>query len=201
MKSMIDSLYFEKGYSSIAGTDEAGRGPWAGDVYAAAVIFKKGTVIKGLTDSKKLTEKQREKFFSLIMQEALSYGIGKATVKEIDSINIRQASFLAMKRALEQLSVIPDLVLSDGFPIPDYHLPNEGIIKGDAKLLCIAAASILAKVTRDQEMLRLHERYPQYGFDKHKGYGTKQHQAALKKYGPCSIHRMTFAPLKNLRVE
>ena len=198
---MQDSLYRARGFTLIAGTDEAGRGPWAGPVYAAAVILPERIRLPGLDDSKKLTEATREKLFPLIKEQAIAWCIASASVEEVDELNIREASFLAMKRSLEGLGMTPDLVLSDGFKIPNYHLPNEGVIKGDGKLRCIAAASILAKVARDQYMQDQALIYPEYAFEKHKGYGTRIHQEALALHGACPIHRKTFAPIKALSVE
>ena len=201
MPRMQDSLYRSRGFVMIAGTDEAGRGPWAGPVYAAAVILPERVRLPGLDDSKKINEATREKLFPLIQEQAISWCIASASVEEIDALNIRDASFLAMKRSLEGLGHIPDLVLSDGFKIPNYHLPNEGVVKGDGKLRCIAAASILAKVARDRYMHQQHELYPAYNFAKHKGYGTPEHQEALRKHGICEIHRKSFAPIKLLNVQ
>lgn len=186
----------EKGYERICGIDEAGRGPLAGPVYAAAVILPQGLVIDGLNDSKKLTEKKREQLFEIIVHEAVSFGIGFATEKEIDEINILQATYLAMKRACEGLTVPAGYALVDGNRMPGLDIPGETIVKGDGKSPSIAAASILAKVTRDRLMYDCDIKYPEYGFAKHKGYGTKVHTDALLKYGPCEIHRNTF--LKNI---
>ena len=183
----------EEGYSVICGIDEAGRGPLAGPVCAAAVILPPDTEIEGLNDSKKLTAKKREALYDIITEEAVAYGIAFASEKEIDEINILQATFLAMKRATEKLQVRPDLVLVDGNQEPDLNgLPVETIVKGDSLSANIAAASILAKVTRDRFMLEQDKIYPEYGFAMHKGYGTKAHYAALTEYGPCPIHRQTF---------
>ncbi len=177
----------------ICGVDEAGRGPLAGDVYAAAVIFREGTVIDGINDSKKLTEKKREALFDVIISEAEAYCIATASVKEIDELNILQATYLAMTRAVEGLGIKPELALIDGNRLPP-ALPCEGetIIKGDGTSASIAAASILAKVARDRYMLQMAEKYPQYCFEKHKGYGTKLHNELILKHGPSEIHRMTF---------
>lgn len=185
--------YMNQGYSVICGIDEAGRGPLAGPVCAAAVILPADTEIEGLNDSKKLTAKKREALYDIITEKALAYGIAFASEKEIDEINILQATFLAMKRAAEQLKITPDLVLVDGNQEPDLNgLPVETIVKGDSLSANIAAASILAKVTRDRFMLEQDRIYPEYGFAMHKGYGTKAHYAALTEYGPCPIHRQTF---------
>ena len=176
----------------ICGVDEAGRGPLAGPVCAAAVILPKDLELPGLTDSKKLTDKKRRELFPLIQEQAIAFGIGLATEQEIDEINILQATFLAMQRALDQLSVKPDLALIDGNRHKDFGVPAKTVVKGDSLSANIAAASILAKVTRDDLMVKMAEQYPQYGFEIHKGYGTKAHYAALREYGACPIHRMTF---------
>lgn len=176
----------------ICGVDEAGRGPLAGPVCAAAVILPEHLQIPGLTDSKKLTDKKRRELFPLIQEQAIAYGIGLASEAEIDEINILQATFLAMRRALEQLSVRPELALIDGNRETDFGLPVKTVVKGDSLSANIAAASILAKVTRDNLLLELAKQYPEYGFDIHKGYGTKAHYEALRKYGPCPIHRKSF---------
>ena len=176
----------------ICGVDEAGRGPLAGPVCAAAVILPEGLEIPGLTDSKKLTDKKRRELYPLIQEQAISYGIGFASEKEIDEINILQATFLAMQRALDQLEVKPDLALIDGNREKDFGIPVKTVVKGDSLSMNIAAASILAKVTRDDLMMLLAEEYPQYGFEIHKGYGTKAHYAALTEYGPSPIHRLSF---------
>ena len=176
----------------ICGVDEAGRGPLAGPVCAAAVILPEGLEIPGLTDSKKLTDKKRQELYPLIQEQAISYGIGFASEKEIDEINILQATFLAMQRALDQLEVKPDLALIDGNREKDFGIPVKTVVKGDSLSMNIAAASVLAKVTRDDLMMLLAEEYPQYGFEIHKGYGTKAHYAALTEYGPSPIHRRSF---------
>ena len=176
----------------ICGLDEAGRGPLAGPVVAAAVIFKPGTLIEKLNDSKKLTAAKREALFDEIILNALAYGIGSATREEIDEHNIHQATFLAMRRALAKLNRQPDYLLLDGFPLPDAACPQRAIPGGDSRSLTIAAASILAKVTRDKMMFELHQRYPQYGFNRHKGYGTEEHCRALCQHGPCPAHRQSF---------
>ena len=182
-----------EGFEIICGVDEAGRGPLAGPVCAAAVILPKGLEIEGLNDSKKLTDKRRRELYDVICEEAVAYGIAFASEKEIDEINILQATFLAMKRAVEQLSVRPDLALVDGNREPDFNgIPVKTIIKGDSLSANIAAASILAKVSRDRLMEEYDKTYPAYGFSVHKGYGTKAHYAALAEYGPCEIHRLTF---------
>ena len=188
MWEIEDSL----GLHPICGVDEAGRGPLAGPVCAAAVILPEHLQIPGLTDSKKLTDKKRRELFPIIQEQAIAYGIGLASESEIDEINILQATFLAMGRALEQLSVRPALALIDGNRETDFGLPVKTVVKGDSLSANIAAASILAKVTRDNLMLELAQQYPEYGFDIHKGYGTKAHYEALRKYGPCPIHRRSF---------
>lgn len=182
----------EKGFKSICGVDEAGRGPLAGPVCAAAVILKPNLIIEGVNDSKKLSEKKREALFDAIKKEALAYSIAFSTVEEIEKMNILNATMLAMKRAVEGLSVKADYALIDGNRLPPLDINCEYVIKGDAKSMSIAAASILAKVSRDRLCYEYAEKYPEYGFDKHKGYGTKLHTEALKKYGPCEIHRMSF---------
>lgn len=188
----IENGFYQQGYQVICGVDEAGRGPLAGPVCAAAVILPNDLEIPGLTDSKKLTDKKRRELFPIIKEQAIAYGIGCATEREIDEINILQATFLAMQRALDQLSIRPDLALIDGNREKDFGLPVKTVVKGDSLSANIAAASILAKVTRDDMMLDYAGTYPQYGFDVHKGYGTKAHYAALTQYGTCPIHRITF---------
>lgn len=192
MDYSFEAAASEKGFEHVCGIDEAGRGPLAGPVCAAAVILPQGLVIEGLNDSKKLSEKKREKLFDIIKEEAVAYGIGFADEKEIDDINILQATFLAMKRAVENLSINADYALVDGNRMPALDIPGETIVKGDAKSPSIAAASILAKVTRDRIMCDMAELYPEYSFEKHKGYGTKVHTEAIKTYGPCPIHRQSF---------
>ena len=182
----------QQGYELICGVDEAGRGPLAGPVCAAAVILPWDLEIPGLNDSKKLTDARRRELFPIIQEKALAYGIAFASPQEIDEINILQATFLAMERALAQLSVKPDLALIDGNRSRDFGLPVETVIKGDARSANIAAASILAKVTRDDYMIEQSKIYPAYGFEVHKGYGTKRHYAALEEFGPCPIHRASF---------
>ena len=194
-EQMIDLWAIEKEYEDtvlICGVDEAGRGPLAGPVYAAAVILPRGLVIEGLNDSKKLTEKRREALFDEIREKAIAYGIGCADEKEVDEINILQATFLAMRRAIARLSTAPDLALIDGNRDSDFGVPSRTVIKGDSLSANIAAASVLAKVTRDRVMKEYDTQYPQYGFAVHKGYGTKRHYEALREYGPCPIHRMSF---------
>lgn len=182
----------DEGYSSVCGCDEAGRGPLAGPVFAAAVILPRGVEIPGLNDSKKLTEKQREKLFSQITELAVSYAIASASVEEIESINILNASMLAMKRAVEALEIKADFALVDGNIARDFPVPARAVIKGDALSPSIAAASILAKVSRDRHCAEMDLAYPQYSFAKHKGYGTKDHRNAILKYGPSPIHRISF---------
>ena len=179
-------------FDLICGVDEAGRGPLAGPVCAAAVILPKGLVIPGLNDSKKLSDKRRRELFPIIQHEAVSFGIAFASQEEIDEINILQATFLAMRRAMEQLNPQPEFALIDGNRETDFGVPCKTVIKGDSLSANIAAASVLAKVTRDNWMMEAAEKYPGYGFEIHKGYGTKAHYAALEKLGPCPIHRRTF---------
>ena len=182
----------------IAGTDEVGRGPLAGEVVAAAVILDPATPIPGLNDSKKLSDKQRQQLFILIKERALALAIGRSSVMEIDSLNILQASLLAMRRAVEALPLRPQLVYVDGNHLPEWRYQSKAIVRGDAKIPAIAAASVLAKVTRDREMEELDNLYPGYGLAKHKGYPTKQHLEALAKLGPSPIHRKSFAPVSAL---
>ncbi len=186
----------EQGLGPVCGIDEAGRGPLAGPVCAAAVILPLDCHIDGLNDSKKLTEKKREALFPLIQEKALAWGIGWASAEEIDAINILQATFLAMKRAVEQLSVQPGWALVDGNRMPPLDVPGETVVKGDAQCASIAAASILAKVSRDRLLEEWDTLYPEYGFAKHKGYGTKAHYDAILRHGVLPIHRKSF--LKNL---
>lgn len=188
----LEEGFRAEGFDPICGVDEAGRGPLAGPVCAAAVILPYGLEIPGLDDSKKLSDKRRRELFPLIQEKALAWGIGFASEAEIDEINILQATFLAMERALAQLTIRPGLALIDGNREKDFGLPVRTVVHGDSLSTNIAAASILAKVTRDNLMLEMAERYPQYGFDIHKGYGTKAHYEALRTYGPCPIHRKTF---------
>lgn len=182
----------EKGYNLIAGVDEAGRGPLAGPVVAAAVLLVPGWQLKGLDDSKKLSPKTREKFFLIIKNQALGYGIRVVDVKTIDEINILQAALLAMKYAVEALPEKPNLLLIDGNKRIDSEIEQWTIVKGDSLSQSIAAASVLAKVTRDKLMKQYHEQFPQYAFDKHKGYGTRLHRDLIREHGPCTIHRRTF---------
>lgn len=193
---MMDYQYEEEalaeGFRHICGIDEAGRGPLAGPVCAAAVILPVGCQIDGLDDSKKLSEKKREALFQPIISQAVSYGIGWASEAEIDERNILQATFLAMQRAVEAMGLSPDYALVDGNRMPVLEIPGRTIVKGDGKSPSIAAASILAKVSRDHLLRELDQQYPQYGFARHKGYGTKEHYAAIRQYGILPIHRRTF---------
>ena len=189
---IYEQQYTENGSLTVAGVDEAGRGPLAGPVFAAAVILPFGTEIDGLNDSKKLSEAKREKLFDIITDKAVAYGIASASEKEIDGINILEATFLAMNRALKQIEGSFDLALIDGNRNKGIEYPSVTVIKGDALCADIAAASILAKVSRDRFMYTMTEKYPQYGFEKHKGYGTKLHYENIAKYGVCPIHRKTF---------
>ncbi len=188
----LEKEIYAQGCTLLCGVDEAGRGPLAGPVCAAAVILPEHLQIPGLTDSKKLTDKKRRELFPIIQEQAIAYGIGLASEQEIDEINILQATFLAMRRALDQLSVRPEIALIDGNRETDFGLPVKTVVKGDSLSANIAAASILAKVTRDNLMVELAEKYPEYGFEIHKGYGTKAHYEALRTYGPCPIHRRSF---------
>lgn len=201
-KQRIEGLLTEerelwgKGYLYVAGLDEVGRGPLAGPVMAAACILPARFDLPGLNDSKKLSESKREQLFEQIKSQALGYAIGSAEPAEIDVLNILQATKLAMKRAIEGLKLRPHFLLIDALELPQIKLPQKGIIRGDSLSASIAAASILAKVTRDRWMTELHTIYPEYGFDRNKGYGTKEHMEALKVYGPCPIHRRSFAPVE-----
>ena len=188
----IEQSFFEKGIKIICGVDEAGRGPLAGPVCAAAVILPPNAEIPGLNDSKKLSDKKRRELYPVIKETAIAYGIAFADHTEIDEINILQATYLAMERAIQQLGVKPELALIDGNRAKDFGIPVETIVHGDSLSASIAAASVLAKVTRDDYMLKMAEEYPGYDFEIHKGYGTKAHYAALAAMGPCPIHRMTF---------
>lgn len=187
-----EHICYDEGFEIVCGIDEAGRGPLAGPVCAAAAVLPRDLEIEGLNDSKKLSDKRRRVLFDEITAQAVTYGIAFATEQEIDEINILQATFLAMRRALAQLSIQPSIALIDGNRETDFGLPVRTIVKGDSLSANIAAASILAKVTRDDFMLEQAKLYPEYGFDIHKGYGTKAHYEALRKYGPCPIHRRTF---------
>ena len=188
----FENIAYNKGFTSVCGVDEAGRGPLAGPVCAAAVILPKNFIIEGVNDSKKLSEKKREALYDVIKETALSYSIAFATVEEIEEINILNATMLAMKRAVEGLDTPADFAYIDGNKTPNLSIPCEYIIKGDARSMSVAAASILAKVTRDRLMLGYADTYPQYKFEKHKGYGTKVHMDAIREFGPCPIHRRSF---------
>ncbi len=187
-----EDKYLNQGFRLICGVDEAGRGPLAGPVCAAAVILPPHLEIPGLDDSKKLSDKKRRELFPVIKEKAIAYGIGFADEKEIDSINILQATFLAMERALENLRIKPEIALIDGNREKDFGIPVETVVHGDSRSASIAAASVLAKVSRDDLMQEMAQKYPEYGFEIHKGYGTKAHYAALIEHGPCPIHRRTF---------
>ena len=188
----IEHTKYLEGKKFVAGVDEAGRGPLAGPVYAAAVILPPDLVIPGLNDSKKLSEKRREELFDVITGNAIAYSIASVDEKRIDEINILNATFEAMNKAVNSLSISPDFCLIDGNRIKNMTIPHETIVKGDAKSASIAAASILAKVSRDRFIIEMSKKYPQYGFENHKGYGTAAHNEAILKYGPCEIHRRTF---------
>ncbi len=179
-------------YAIICGVDEAGRGPLAGDVYAAAVILDNNTCIEGLNDSKKLSEKKRELLYDEIISKAKAYCVATASVDEIEKYNILQATFMAMRRAVEGLGITPDMALIDGNREPGLNCPMQTVVKGDGLSASIAAASILAKVSRDRYMAEIAEKYPEYCFEKHKGYGTKLHNEMILKYGPSPVHRMSF---------
>jgi ribonuclease HII len=195
----FDKFFYNRVYYSVAGIDESGRGPLAGPVTAAAVILPKGLAIPDLNDSKQLSEKKRETLFEIIKETALAYAVETVNNKIIDEINILQATFLAMSRAVLKLKIKPDLCLVDGNrKVHGLSFNQKTIVGGDAKSACIAAASILAKVSRDKMMLEYAKQYPIYEFEKHKGYGTKKHIEALKKYGVCSIHRLTFSPISDI---
>lgn len=189
---LYENAAYEKGYQYVCGVDEAGRGPLAGPVCAAAVILPKGMIIEGVNDSKKLSEKKREALFDVICNSALAYSIAFAEVEEIEEVNILRATMNTMKRAVEGLNIKADFAYIDGNTMPPVDIDGECIVKGDAKSMSVACASILAKVSRDRLMLKYAEMYPRYSFEKHKGYGTKVHVDALKEYGPCPIHRMSF---------
>ena len=188
----IEHSYYEKGIRLLCGVDEAGRGPLAGPVCAAAVILPPNIEIPGLNDSKKLSDKRRRELFPIIKEQAIAYSVAFADNKEIDNINILQATYLAMERAISGLKITPEFALIDGNRSKDFGIPVQTVVHGDSLSASIAAASILAKVTRDDYMLQMAQEYPQYGFEIHKGYGTKAHYSALSEYGPCPIHRMTF---------
>ena len=188
----IENEIYDSGVGIICGVDEAGRGPLAGPVCAAAVILPRALEIDGLNDSKKLSEKKREELFAVITSRAIAYGIAFAEVEEIERLNILEATFIAMNRAIGKLCVKPELALIDGNRNKGISMPSRCVVGGDGKCADIAAASILAKVTRDRYMYEMAEKYPEYGFEAHKGYGTKAHYAAIREYGPSPIHRMSF---------
>lgn len=193
-----EKALYKNGVKLIAGVDEVGRGPLVGPVVAAAVILPINYHLDGLNDSKKLTEKKRERFYDILMQEAIAIGIGEASAKEIDEINIYQASKLAMMRALKNLKIKPEHVLVDAMPLKEIDIPSTSIIHGDALSLSIAAASVIAKVTRDRMMIELDKKYPEYGFAQHKGYPTKKHLEVLQKYGVLDNYRFTYGPVRDL---
>jgi ribonuclease HII len=198
-----DPLYFERcslkaGYTCIAGLDEAGRGPLAGPVVAAAVVLPVGLLISGLTDSKQVSEQERERLFEVIRAQAVCFGVGIADERTIELVNILQATIIAMERALQALNPQPDYLLIDAISLPRVRLPQKPLVKGDFRSHSIAAASILAKVTRDRIMLELHKKYPCYNFQNHKGYGTKEHLSLLQEHGPCDAHRKTFNPVARM---
>lgn len=193
-----EKALYKNGVKLIAGVDEVGRGPLVGPVVAAAVILPINYHLEGLNDSKKLTEKKRERLYDILMQEAIAIGIGEASAKEIDEINIYQASKLAMIRALKNLKIKPEHVLVDAMPLKEIDIPSTSIIHGDALSLSIAAASVIAKVTRDRMMIELDKKYPEYGFAQHKGYPTKKHLEVLQKYGVLDNYRFTYGPVRDL---
>jgi ribonuclease HII len=195
---VIEPFVYPSGFSLFAGVDEVGRGPLVGDVVTAAVILDPAQPIEGLADSKKLSEKKRLALYDEILEKALAWSIGRASPAEIDAINILQATMLAMTRAVEQLSIAPDFALIDGNRIPTLLMPAQSVVKGDARVAEISAASILAKVTRDNEMAELDARYPDYGFAQHKGYPTKAHLEAIERLGIFDAYRKSFGPVKKL---
>lgn len=196
MINTFENEGYQKGYTYIGGIDEAGRGPLAGPVVAAVVVFKPGTKIEGINDSKKLSETKRDELFDIIKEQALDYGIGIVQKDEIDEYNILNATYMAMKKAINCLKKTPDYLLVDAAHVPDVNIDQKSIIKGDSKSISIAAASILAKVTRDSLMYEYDKMYPEYGFASHKGYGTDQHYKAIREHGITPIHRKSF--LKNI---
>ncbi|GAA0861272.1 ribonuclease HII [Paraclostridium tenue] len=196
MINAFENEGYQKGYTYIGGIDEAGRGPLAGPVVAAVVVFKPGTKIEGINDSKKLSEAKRDELFDIIKEQALDYGIGIVQKDEIDEYNILNATYMAMKKAINCLKKTPDYLLVDAAHVPDVNIDQKSIIKGDSKSISIAAASILAKVTRDSLMYEYDKMYPEYGFASHKGYGTDQHYKAIREHGITPIHRKSF--LKNI---
>ncbi len=189
---LFENKAYGDGYSYVCGVDEAGRGPLAGPVFAAAVILPRGLIIDGVNDSKKLSAKRREELYEEIIEKSLAYNVASASQREIDEINILNATFLAMNRAINNLKIKPDIVLVDGNKLPQIDIDAKAIVKGDSLSESIAAASILAKVERDRFMINLSEKYPEYRFDKHKGYGTKLHVELIKKYGCSEVHRKSF---------
>lgn len=193
-----ENILYKQGYKYIAGIDEAGRGAWAGPMVAAAVILPKGFKLKGLNDSKKLSAKQRDEFFDVITNKALAYYTCIISSKEIDKDGVGKANLLAIKKSAEGLKIKPDYILIDSFKVAWKDIPAKSITKGDTKVIAIAAASVIAKVTRDRLMIGCHRKFPKYGFDKHKGYGTKQHHQNLQQYGITSIHRLSYKPIKEL---
>ena len=188
----FENKKYQEGYTAVCGVDEAGRGPLCGPVVAAAVILPQGLIIEGLNDSKKLSEKKREKLYDIIIEKAIAYGIAEASPAEIDELNILNASQLAMRRAVDKLSLKADFALIDGNCSRGFSIPTETVVKGDSKSYSIAAASILAKVTRDRGCIELDKEYPMYNIAKHKGYPTKEHMDAVRQYGPSPIYRKTF---------
>lgn len=190
----------EKGFKNIAGLDEVGRGGLAGPVVAASVILPKDKRLYRIRDSKILKEAEREKLAKKIKKEARSWGLGIVDTKEIEKLGLHKAGLLALKRALDKSKIMPDFVFVDYYRIPEIKIPQKAVVKGDSRIFCIAAASILAKVYRDNLMKRLSKKYPGYGFEKHKGYGTKEHLRALEKLGPCEIHRRNFKPVKKSQI-
>lgn len=197
----IEHRFHKDGTDPVAGVDEAGRGPLAGPVVAAAVILPSGSAIDGLNDSKKLTAKSRDRLYHEITDHPrIHWGVGIAEVDEIDRLNILRATHVAMERAVSELSVVPSMCLIDGLPVPCFPYPSHAVVKGDSISLSIAAASIVAKVTRDRIMSRLDAEYPQYGFANHQGYGTRRHLAALERHGPCPHHRMSFRPVAQFQL-
>jgi ribonuclease HII len=201
MTSSIEIADIFRNYKFIAGTDEVGRGALAGDVIAAAVILDDEELILGLSDSKKLSPNKRDFLYDIILEKALNVSIGRASVSEIDKLNILQASLLAMERAVNSLNIVPGYVLADGIHLPDWNHKSHAIIKGDQKVACISAASIVAKVFRDREIAKINSLYPQFDFCANKGYPTQKHLKALAHYGPCPIHRISFSPVsKSLKI-
>ncbi|XOU94334.1 MAG: ribonuclease HII [Candidatus Kerfeldbacteria bacterium] len=193
-----ENKLFKQGYKYVAGIDEAGRGAWAGPLVAAAVILPKDFKLKGLNDSKKLSAKQRDDFFTIITKNALAYYACIIPSKEIDKGGVGKANLLAIKKSAEGLKIKPDYILIDSFKVTWNDIPAKSITKGDTKVIAIAAASVIAKVTRDRIMVQYHNKFPKYGFDKHKGYGTKEHHNNLKSYGITPIHRQSYQPIKEL---